>query len=359
MIRSKITSVIQIRTYAKAAAAQQSGKSSAGEETKKQIARPSRRQQWRQKADQWLNSPEAQQYNRLSSRNWLHPKRPFPSNPWFVPETPVDDKVKEAIYQDYASNPLQTPVRKLALKYDLSVIRVEAILRMKHLEKKQAANGYVLQKTFSKKMELMLGVGDQPRLKEHPDLREYERVNTRPLFVMSSDEDNEDSSSENGKSSSQSIKAGVVQDVSLISSKQLEKMGNDKFLRRKDGNYILPLSGIAQEPEEPVQIIEKQNPRETNLRWKFMISDVSPGTEAQAYVSSARKTLTEHTDQELKQMENQRWANAEEKCAMMVRDNDGTLRTATKEERRMHLELFPLRSATAIAQNDNRRLWQV
>lgn len=56
-------------------------------------------------------------------------------NPLFKPNPIVNDRIKEEIYQEYMSNPTEWSPRKLAEKYKLSLIRVEAILRLKALEK--------------------------------------------------------------------------------------------------------------------------------------------------------------------------------------------------------------------------------
>lgn len=56
---------------------------------------------------------------------------------WFVPPVPVGDATREEIYQTYRAAPQEWTPRKLAEKFQLSVLRVEAILRLKHLEKRQ------------------------------------------------------------------------------------------------------------------------------------------------------------------------------------------------------------------------------
>ena len=57
-----------------------------------------------------------------------------------MPATPVGDGLRQEIYDLYKEDPVKWTPRQLALKYELSVIRIEAILRLKHLEKKQAAS---------------------------------------------------------------------------------------------------------------------------------------------------------------------------------------------------------------------------
>lgn len=198
--------------------------------------------------------------------------------------------------------------RQLALEFKLSVIRIEAILRLKHLERVQQkqvlvlffyfddilfSQGYVLQEKFSREMEKLLDAGSaKHRIVEPADL---------PSQQQSS------ASQESSPSSPSDPK--------------------DMFKRRSDGNYVFSLSGVIGEPEEPVKILEERNPRETNERWKFIVADLS---------------------------------SPPEKRRMYVRDNDGTLRTATKMEKEMHESLYPLtpnekKSKTEGAQ----KLWQI
>jgi hypothetical protein len=85
---------------------------------------------------QWLDT-QGKKYDMLMARNWLHPDRPFPKNPWFVPPVPLSDADRENIYKEYRSDPKKNTPGALAKKFNLSVLRVEAILRLKHLEKRQ------------------------------------------------------------------------------------------------------------------------------------------------------------------------------------------------------------------------------
>ena len=98
------------------------------------------------------------------------------------------------------------------------------------------------------------------------------------------------------------------------------------FRRRPDGNYVLPLSGIVSPPEKPVTILEEKNPREVNSRWRFVIADI--GTK-------------QESDQERQ---------------IIVRDHDGTLRTASRAERRAHLEQYP---ADSNAKRSQDHLWEI
>jgi len=61
--------------------------------------------------------------------------QPFPLNPSFKPPTPVSDALRNTLYQSFMANPKASSVRSLASRYHLSIKRVDAILRLKGLEK--------------------------------------------------------------------------------------------------------------------------------------------------------------------------------------------------------------------------------
>ena len=268
-------------------------------------------------AAKWLEG-EGKRFDMPAKRNWLHPKRPFPKNPWFVPPAPVGDAVRQEIYNAYLSDPVKWTPRKLAVKFELSVLRIEAILRLKHLEANQEADGYVLQKQFAARMEDLLDAGTTDpefAIRESPDgapLRSGSTAKGLPLSVYDASAPSKKSSPSPASSDSQQLTA-------------------ERFKRRPDGNYIMPLSGVIEEPEAAPTIIEPQNPREANRRFKFIIADTSE----------------------------QEGGCDEESAQMFVRDNDGTLRTATRAERRMHYHLYPLRPAAELEKGNATDLWRV
>lgn len=109
-------------------------------------SQPTKREITENASAEWLAGGGAK-YADLTPRNYLHNFRvlyrcffilscnqPFPRNPWFVPQVPVSDKIKTAIYDTYKRDPKYWSPRSLALKFKLSTVRVEAIVRLKHLE---------------------------------------------------------------------------------------------------------------------------------------------------------------------------------------------------------------------------------
>ena len=55
-------------------------------------------------------------------------------NPSFKPPTPVSDRLRTVMWEQFIANPSENGVRQLAERYGLSIKRVDAILRLKGLE---------------------------------------------------------------------------------------------------------------------------------------------------------------------------------------------------------------------------------
>lgn len=56
-------------------------------------------------------------------------------NPSFKPAPPISDKTREEIYKRYMSNPEKYNIRVLSGAYGISFKRIDAILRLKGLER--------------------------------------------------------------------------------------------------------------------------------------------------------------------------------------------------------------------------------
>jgi hypothetical protein len=55
-------------------------------------------------------------------------------NPSFHPPVPISDAVRSQMYADYMLDPETNSVRALSQRYNISLKRVDAILRLKGLE---------------------------------------------------------------------------------------------------------------------------------------------------------------------------------------------------------------------------------
>ncbi|KAF4611978.1 hypothetical protein D9613_004120 [Agrocybe pediades] len=68
-------------------------------------------------------------------RNWLSPNAPFPMNPSFKPPPPISNTQKTWMFDKFFGDPLKHSPRKLAGSLNMSLKRVDAILRLKGLER--------------------------------------------------------------------------------------------------------------------------------------------------------------------------------------------------------------------------------
>ncbi|KAF5323422.1 hypothetical protein D9611_005541 [Ephemerocybe angulata] len=76
----------------------------------------------------------AWRYRNAEPQNWLG-NTPFPMNPSFRPPPPISDSQREAMYREFMSDPEGNSVRVLSQRYNLSIKRVDAILRLKGMER--------------------------------------------------------------------------------------------------------------------------------------------------------------------------------------------------------------------------------
>ena len=114
------------------------------------------------------------QYKQPRAANYAKPNQPFPMNPYYQPVPPLSDKTRSHIYSLYLENPIEWTPRRLAEHFGISIIRVEAVLRLKALEQKLGGAQHDLQ-GFTQGMEQMLAsVTIEPSKKaRREDLREY------------------------------------------------------------------------------------------------------------------------------------------------------------------------------------------
>ncbi|CAG8532117.1 3371_t:CDS:2 [Gigaspora margarita] len=91
----------------------------------------------------------------LGQTNYIQHNCPFPMNPQYKPQPPLTDSTKESIWKKFIET--GQSVRELGTFYGISIKRVEAILKLKKLEKDMIQQGVPIQKNFSLNMEKMLG----------------------------------------------------------------------------------------------------------------------------------------------------------------------------------------------------------
>ncbi|CAO3648476.1 unnamed protein product [Cunninghamella blakesleeana] len=113
---------------------------------------------------------------------------PFPNNPLFQPRPPITDNKREEIYQLYLSDKSTWTVRQLAVKYGLSLKRIEAILKLKSSEKELESNGFVLQRQFTKGMEQYMGASEPATILQEPLIDVVPNVG-KPRFKLLEEND--------------------------------------------------------------------------------------------------------------------------------------------------------------------------
>ncbi|KAH9267350.1 hypothetical protein BASA84_000685 [Batrachochytrium salamandrivorans] len=82
---------------------------------------------------------------------------PFPMNPYFKPDPPLSDATRCSIYKLFLENEVFWTPRRLAEQFGISLVRVQAILRLKALGDQLKKKGKPSQTNFSDSMERLLG----------------------------------------------------------------------------------------------------------------------------------------------------------------------------------------------------------
>ncbi|KAJ3276646.1 hypothetical protein HDV01_004179 [Terramyces sp. JEL0728] len=94
------------------------------------------------------------QYLEPKLRNFVKKDRPFPMNPYFKPQPPLSNKTRQEIFDLYEEDSTKWTLRQLADKFGISIVRTEAILRLKTLGKNMNLK---LTEPLVEGMEQMLG----------------------------------------------------------------------------------------------------------------------------------------------------------------------------------------------------------
>ncbi|KAJ1978912.1 hypothetical protein H4R34_003030 [Dimargaris verticillata] len=220
----------------------------------------------------WLYSDDGWQYAlaKKGHTNWLGRRVPFPMNPAFQPRTPTPDAMREEIYRVWKSDPTKNTPRMLAYRFKFSIHRIEAILKLKVLEKRMEEEGKVaLQKDLTKNMENLLGVrqyepskpdaslvgGSEPVTKTIPEVGS-------PLF-RAIDEEEEYSAQDAARD---------LQKAPLNSSSGAHQSlsGTEPF------ELVDSVALLKQEKTRDDHKVVEKNPVLINRRWDFMFTDINP-----------------------------------------------------------------------------------
>ncbi|KAI9022554.1 eukaryotic mitochondrial regulator protein-domain-containing protein [Hyaloraphidium curvatum] len=125
----------------------------------------------------------------LTGRCFVGTAKPFPMNPYFRVVPPVSDALRERIFAQFSEDPEEWTPRKLAEEHGLSMLRVQAILKLKVLERKLAEQGAVMQTQLTKRMEKLLEA-ESVRSEEYQEApRTRVSFRSTPVFLSVDDYD--------------------------------------------------------------------------------------------------------------------------------------------------------------------------
>ncbi|KAG0260680.1 hypothetical protein BGZ95_004385, partial [Linnemannia exigua] len=185
---------------------------------------------------------------------------PFPMNPLFKPTPPISNATKEEIYKLHRSDSTKHTPRQLGTTYNISIKRVEAILRMKHLEKEMIAEGFVAQENFTKGMEQLMGVkAVRSEAITEPLVDILPQVGSPKFEAV--DEDQEFTAVD-------AAKVLKRRPLAEIKSRMLEEE------RQKPFKLVDSIKGVLQHEAAPTKAISR-NSAEANPRFKFAFQDTS------------------------------------------------------------------------------------
>lgn len=104
-------------------------------------AAPIKESRRRRRFHEWANGA-GKKYARAAdgTTNYLNGETPFPNNPLFRPRPPISDAQRQKLYDTYLSDPEAWTIRKLATKFNISIRRTEAIIRLKENERQMEEN---------------------------------------------------------------------------------------------------------------------------------------------------------------------------------------------------------------------------
>ncbi|KAF9090301.1 hypothetical protein BGX23_006040 [Mortierella sp. AD031] len=185
---------------------------------------------------------------------------PFPMNPLFKPTPPISNAAKEEIYKLHRSDSTKHTPRQLGTQFNISIKRVEAILRMKHLEKEMVAEGFVAQENFTKGMEQLMGVkAVRSEAITEPLVDILPQVGSPKFEAV--DEDQEFTAVD-------AAKVLKRRPLAEIKSRMLEEE------RQKPFKLVDSIKGVLQHEPAPTKPISR-NTAEANPRFKFAFQDTS------------------------------------------------------------------------------------
>jgi len=181
-------------------------------------------------------------------------------NPLFKPTPPISNVAKEEIYRLHRADTTKWTPRQLGTKFNISIKRVEAILRLKHLEKEMIAEGYIPQENLTKGMEQLMGVkAERSVMFVEPLLDVLPQVGAPKFEAV--DEDNVFTAED-------AAKVLKRRPLAELKAKMLDEEKKNPFTLKDS------IKGVVQQTPVPTKAISR-NTSEANPRFKFTFMDTS------------------------------------------------------------------------------------
>ncbi|KAL0571982.1 hypothetical protein V5O48_009984 [Marasmius crinis-equi] len=200
----------------------------------------------------------AQQYRTAAPQQWLGREGPFPLNQSFKPPPPLSDTLKERMYEEYMMNPQKNNIRALSQRYHVSLKRVDAILRLKGMEK-DWIKGKPLQTGFVRGMEKLLSVRTATDLAKE---KFHARYDTQQADTLEEAENRDAARQRYQRSYWESTPESGGEPIVPASVEHAKRMAvrmAERARKEKDAKYLPPIADteFIKWPKEPVVVAKK------------------------------------------------------------------------------------------------------
>ena len=217
---------------------------------------------------------------------YLGRSTPFPYNPEFRPPPPLADSVKESLFATWRSDPVEWTLRKLSIKYGISMERSKAIIKLKSIQTELEKNGFRINKVYLRAMERNIGAKTSSGVVESSSQASHKVAHYMPPKLVAIPEGQQISPEEAAKLLDRKLKP-----IYSMITEQLE------------GDTPYNPQPHAEEKMDVKSLSIRNDPYEKS-RWRFVFFDTSKTSEPDNNNSK-----------------------------IYVRESDGTLRYAHERER--------------------------
>ncbi|KAL1920950.1 mitochondrial 37S ribosomal protein mS45 [Calcarisporiella thermophila] len=212
----------------------------------------------RRKFLQWLTS-DGERFRKptFGQTNYVG-STPFPMNPLFKANAPLSDKTRETIYQLYTNDPTRWTPRHLAQKFNISIRRAEAVIKLKNLERDIEEKGFSLQNKYQESMESLMGVAQNESKRFKEALAEVIPSVGKPRFKTVEEET-----------------TFTPKDAARVLGRLPFEEAHSRLLKAE-----MHKSSTLGRRRTDMKIIER-DPSQQNARFQFMFTDISKNIAAE------------------------------------------------------------------------------